>query len=202
MFHYDATHSGNYTPVAGTTGPVVTKLWSYATGDNSGDSSPVVANGIVYIGSADYNFYALNTMTGAVVWTNTSNYDIQSTPAVANGTVYFTSVLSNLYALNATTGAEIWTNNTGSHYIYSSPTVANNTVYFADDTYLHALDATTGVQRWSKNIGGGNSIPAIANDVLYYSGGSMYHVCHRCDQRDTDLELIRLEVISSPPRLL
>ena len=71
--------------------PVVTKTWSYATGDNSGDSSPVVANGIVYIGSANYNFYALNTMTGAVVWTNTSNYDIQST-AVANGTVYFTSV--------------------------------------------------------------------------------------------------------------
>jgi outer membrane protein assembly factor BamB len=33
------------------------KVWSYPTGDFV--SSPSVANGIVYVGSADHNLYAL-----------------------------------------------------------------------------------------------------------------------------------------------
>jgi len=41
MFHYDATHSGNYTPVAGTTGTAVSQLWNYTTG-NGGGSTPAV----------------------------------------------------------------------------------------------------------------------------------------------------------------
>lgn len=38
--------------------------WSYTTGGNVG-TSPAVANGVVYVGSADGNVYALNASTGA-----------------------------------------------------------------------------------------------------------------------------------------
>jgi outer membrane protein assembly factor BamB len=40
------------------------KLWSYST-RLVVDSSPAVANGVVYIGSEDDNLYALNASTGA-----------------------------------------------------------------------------------------------------------------------------------------
>ena len=62
-------------------------LWSYATG-NSVQSSPAVANGVVYVGSNDDNVYALNASTGALLWSYTTGGRVYSSPAVANGVVY------------------------------------------------------------------------------------------------------------------
>jgi outer membrane protein assembly factor BamB len=71
-------------------------LWSYATGAPV-ESSPAVANGVVYVGSGDYNLYALNASTGVLLW-NYANGPGQSSPAVANGMVYVGSVFGNVYA--------------------------------------------------------------------------------------------------------
>ena len=69
------------------------------------DSSPAVANGVVYVGSDDDNVYALNASTGALLWSYTTGNDVYSSPAVANGVVYVGSDDGNVYALNANTGA-------------------------------------------------------------------------------------------------
>jgi len=62
------------------------------------DSSPAVANGVVYVGSEDHNVYALDARTGAKRWVYTTGYLVTSSPAVANGVVYVGSVRSNVYA--------------------------------------------------------------------------------------------------------
>ena len=51
------------------------KLWSYTTG-NPVNSSPAVANGVVYIGSLDGDVYALNASTGAKLWSYTTGSDV------------------------------------------------------------------------------------------------------------------------------
>jgi len=61
--------------------------------------SPVVANGVVFIGSQDNNLYAVNAKTVAGIWQFTTGGWIESTPAVANGVVYFGSDDNHLYAL-------------------------------------------------------------------------------------------------------
>ena len=61
--------------------------WSYATGYLV-DSSPAVANGVVYVGSNDGNLYALNASTGAKLWSYPTGAAVASSPAVANGVVY------------------------------------------------------------------------------------------------------------------
>ena len=43
-------------------------LWTYTTG-GAVESSPSVANGVVYAGSDDNNLYALNASSGALLWT-------------------------------------------------------------------------------------------------------------------------------------
>ena len=53
-----------------------------------GDSSPAVANGVVYVGSVDGNVYALNASTGAKLWSYRNWRRRDSSPAVANGVVY------------------------------------------------------------------------------------------------------------------
>jgi len=64
MFHDDPSHSG-----ARTDNPSLTTnlLWKYKTGREV-DSSPTVANGIVYVGSDDDNVYALDANSGAIIW--------------------------------------------------------------------------------------------------------------------------------------
>ncbi len=61
-------------------------------------SSPAVANGVVYVGSSDYNLYALDASTGAFLWKYAAENVIRSSPAVANGMVYVASDDGNVYA--------------------------------------------------------------------------------------------------------
>jgi outer membrane protein assembly factor BamB len=72
-------------------------LWSYTTGSEV-HSSPAVANGVVYIGSADHNLYALNASTGAKLWSYTTGSEVYSSPVVVNGMVYVGSLDHKVYA--------------------------------------------------------------------------------------------------------
>ncbi len=95
-------------------------------------SSPAVVNGVVYVGAADGNVYALNASTGAKLWSYATGGEVESSPAVANGVVYVGSDDDNVYALNASTGAKLWSYTTGS-IVDSSPAVANGVVYIGSD---------------------------------------------------------------------
>jgi outer membrane protein assembly factor BamB len=61
-------------------------------------SEPAVANGVVYVGSDDYNVYALNARTGAKLWSYTTGYQVESSPVVANGMLYVNSDDYKVYA--------------------------------------------------------------------------------------------------------
>ena len=170
QFHFAASHTGlnPYENVLSrTTAPDLGLRWSYSTGGNV-YSSPVVANGVVYVGSNDNNVYALNASTGAELWQFTTGDSVTSSPAVANGMVYVGSLDNNVYALNASTGAKLWQFTTGSS-VWSSPAVANGVVYVgSDDFNVYALNATTGATLWQ--FATGNSVtssPSVANGVVY-----------------------------------
>jgi outer membrane protein assembly factor BamB len=140
--------------------------WSYTTG--GWDSSPAVANGVVYVGSGDDNVYALDANTGAKLWSYLTDSLVNSSPAVANGVVYVGSLDGNVYALNASTGAKLWTYTTGG-VVTSDPAVANGVVYVGSyDGNLYALNAKTGAKLWSYTTGDYvESSPAVANGVVY-----------------------------------
>jgi hypothetical protein len=58
QFRYNAQHTGDYSPVAGPVPSNGQLKWNYTTG-SSVESSPAVANGVVYVGSYDNNVYAI-----------------------------------------------------------------------------------------------------------------------------------------------
>ena len=148
-------------------------LWSYP--NMFVGSSPAVANGVVYVGSYDYNVYALNATTGVKLWSYSTGSYVESSPAVANGVVYVGSDDNNVHALNAATGAQLWSYPTGG-YVVSSPAVANGVVYVgSDDNNVHALNAATGAQLWSYPTGGYvQSSPTVANGVVYVASNAGY----------------------------
>jgi outer membrane protein assembly factor BamB len=150
------------------------RKWSFIKGREV-FSSPAVANGVAYVGSLDGNLYALNAITGALLWSYVTGAEVaESSPAVANGVVYVGSYDNNVYALNATTGAKLWSFATG-FWVTSSPAVANGVVYIGSlDHTVYALNASTGAKLWSFATGAAiESSPAVANGVVYV--GSFDH---------------------------
>jgi hypothetical protein len=140
-------------------------------------SCPAVANGVVYVGSDDGNFYALNASTGAKLWSYAAGGP-DSSPEVANGVVYFSTPNGTVYALNASTGAKLWTYTAGNGLEVQVPAVANGVVYVgSDDSNVYALNASTGAKLWTYTTTSSvESVPAVANGVVYIGStdGNMY----------------------------
>lgn len=141
-------------------------------------SSPVIADGVLYIGSGDQHVYALDALSGAERWRFATGDVVHASPAVANGTVYIGSWDRNLYALDARSGAERWRYTTGNDTtiynqigIASSAAVADGTVLVGGrDGHFHAVDAATGALKWKHNNRGGWTIgsPAVRDGVVYF----------------------------------
>jgi outer membrane protein assembly factor BamB len=140
--------------------------WRY----KEGDSVPVVADGVVYVGSSDGIVYALNDRTGTLLWSHSIGGSVDNSPAVVKGIVYVT-LGDTVYALNARTGGELWHYTAGGYLGYSAPTVVEGTIFIGSEDYnLYALDARTGTKRWgyaTPDIV--YSSPAVVNGVVYFS---------------------------------
>ncbi|MGI5127886.1 PQQ-binding-like beta-propeller repeat protein [Pseudonocardia sp. CA-107938] len=140
--------------------------WAFRTGDKV-YSSPLVAAGVVYVGSNDGLLYALDAGDGGQLWSYAAAGAITSSPALDGGVVYVGSDDRRLHAVDAATGAGRWTVPTG--VIHSSPAVADGIVVVGtrNDAVI-AVDAATGRSRW--RFAGDdwfNSSPRIAGGIVY-----------------------------------
>ncbi len=146
--------------------------------------SPVVANGVVYVGTIQGYVLAYNITNGALLWQFSASAPIYGSPTVANGLLYFGTVKNPsqdttgnyLYCLNATTGALVWANYLTLGSVWVPPTVYNGVVYVnaalkeATSGGFYAFDALTGATVWSVATPSGNwSVP-----VFDPSGANVY----------------------------
>jgi len=142
-------------------------------------ASPAVVNGVVYVGSWDSYFYALDAATGKEKWRFKTGEDhqiynqvgIQSSASVMDGTVYFGCRDSNLYAVDAATGQKKWAFNNKGSWVIGSPAVKDGKVYFgtSDTSMLYAVDAKSGTALFSLKYNRWPlfSSPTIAGNMLY-----------------------------------
>lgn len=186
MFRGNAAHTGVYPgPSPQGYGGL---LWR-ATTDGPIRSTPAVADGRLFIGSADGRVYAFDAQTGARLWTFEAETSVTGSPAVSSGLVYVTDHAGTLYALDRVGGEPRWSVKTGparpfpwgheSGDVYaSSPVVADGAIYFgAVDGNVYAVDATSGVVRWKSATGGRvRSTPALAGGRVYVGSadGAVY----------------------------
>jgi peptide/nickel transport system substrate-binding protein len=165
-FHHDLANTGYTESPAPNTNQT---QWKYETG-YSISSSPTVADGKVYVGSADFpsKVYCLDAYTGAQIWNYTTGNTVESSPAVADGKVYVGANDGNVYCLDALTGTRIW-NYTTNGMVISSPAVADGNVYVgSDDGNVYCLNSSTGVRIWNYSTGGWiRSSPAVVCGEVY-----------------------------------
>ena len=124
------------------------------------ESSPLVANGLVYVGDWRDNVYALDAGTGKVRWSYETGGKVKGGAALSGGRLYIGSYDGHVYALNARTGKLVWRASAqprlgGLGTFYSTPAVAYGRVYIGStDGKVYSFGATTGELRWSHSTGG------------------------------------------------
>lgn len=149
---YFGDYGGNVNSLRVDTGAVE---WRTGTGEWI-DSSPVVYNGKVYIGTGigDYvpskpcRFYAFDEATGNIEWFFQAGGQIVASPTIVDNKVIFGSFDENIYALpvedpdgsgEIEPGEIIWTFNVGAR-VLSSASVQDGVMYVGDlDGVLYAL---------------------------------------------------------------
>lgn len=150
-------------------------------------SSPVVVKDVVYVGSNDGFFYAVDAKTGAMKWKCKTGGTNSGSAALVTGTVYFASEDGSTYAVRAEDGSEVWKADLGSKTA-GSPALVHGVVYIgssrtgSDTAGMSArpilgFDSATGKQVWVSKEGGPQGYAAIATDgARLYAGlnGSTY----------------------------
>lgn len=182
-------------------------IWSYSDGNGKmghvGDSSPAIADGVVYFGTEagsgenkkdnfDYTgwVYALNIENGDLIWEFPIGDEIGSSPTVVNDRVYIGAGFmghlpgDGMWALDTRTGDLVWYFDTeeasGENWapVISSAAVFDGKVYFGSyDDYVYALDAENGALIWKYKANGSvRSSPAVTDNKVFIGGGTKLYV--------------------------
>ena len=170
-----------------------TQLWNFES-DRSFVASPVFADGLVYVtsansGSGTGTLYCINASSGTQIWNTTTLFQ---TFTVANGYVYLGGAVipepsTHLFlqgvvsCLNAYDGTEVWNYSYGTSF--ATPVVDGDIVYvpgfnytlFADVSigFIFAFDASTGAKKWDFQGPIGTRFDI---DSLVLAGGNLYAV--------------------------
>ena len=166
----DGTRQAGPSPITAATIGALRPLWRFAA-EGPVTGTPVVAGGIVYIGSYDGTLYALDARTGRPVWgfaTGAGAFErdmrvplgISGSAAISGGLVLVGDADAVLHAVDRETGRAVWRTSVeaapnGS--IWSSPVIWEETVYVGVASVakeagfrgsIVALDRSSGAIRW------------------------------------------------------
>lgn len=159
--------------------------WKYQTG-GAISSSPTMADGKVYFGSRDYNWYCLDAYSGEKIWSFPIGHKVLSSAAIDGSRVYTGVDDGFVYCLNADTGAEIWRKDIYSNNIpmtvfqgtwqpRSSPIIVGNRLYVgALDGKVYCLNTANGNEVWSFPTAW-----AIGGSPAYHDGVIFIQSCDR-----------------------
>lgn len=165
------------------------RRWTFATGGERihepygyadyYQSSPVVRNGIVYCGSGDGNFYAVNGKNGTLLWKFSTSGVVHASPAFDSALVFIGSFDGTMHALDQHTGKEVWNFRSVGHRFFpkgelqGTPVVMNGLVFVgARDYNVYAIDAKKGYCHWNVVFPRGWALSLTPADSVLYIGTS------------------------------
>ncbi|MBV8096935.1 MAG: PQQ-binding-like beta-propeller repeat protein [Acetobacteraceae bacterium] len=126
------------------------QVWAFQTGD-AVSASPTIVNGVLYVGSWDGFFYAIDTRSGALIWKFQVDCDNTVVPIPPQCLAPGQSPPPRFF--------------TQGGLITSTAAVAHGNVYFAAGKTMYSVDAKDGSLRWKQVICGNPEQPACATDA-------------------------------------
>lgn len=174
--------------------------WQSAIGDKIW-ATPIVYNGMIYIGSFDKKVYAINTSDGSVEWTFTgATGAFVSRATIHEGVVYIGSLDRYLYAIDSMTGAQLWkTDAPAGNFFWASAVISGEAIYAPNlDGNVYVYNIRSG--ELITEISLGSSIvsdPVVVNGhpIVITDSGALYSI-DPTTQEKTKLQDLKQRVIS------
>lgn len=162
--HEDASHSGNScTELAK---PRV-KKWSVTLAGAA--SYPLIADGLVFVTTANSDLYALHETTGKVAW---GPIPLSGALSITydGGKVFVNNFDGNVTAFNGSTGQQLWSQTT--NYFSGELVAYKGVLYVQDAGPVFALSEQTGAVRWiSGYLDGDQSSVSVDDTGVYVAAG-------------------------------
>ena len=111
-------------------------------------STPLVAEGKLFVGCDAGYFYAFRVPREKKLWRYKTEGPVQSKPAYSNGTVFFGDGKGVFYALDAESGSLKWTARLDTE-VLAAPLVVGSRIYIPTMSgRMYAIDTATGTEYW------------------------------------------------------
>jgi outer membrane protein assembly factor BamB len=132
-------------------------------------SAPVIDGQVLYHTSIDNQLYAINSLTGTVMWQEDLGGTMLSAPTLSeNGLLYIGTFNKEVIAFDPVRQHRAWTFTTNES-VWASPVIANDMLFATDlEGYVYALDLVTGELIWQVDVDGRiTGEPLIVGESLY-----------------------------------
>ena len=139
---------------------------------------PLVAGGMVFVGSGDGSFHAVDAASGTRRWRATTGGKVRGGAALAGDRVIVGSADHFLYAFDRASGRELWKHDTEAA-IEDEPLAIGDRVFVGNRGIgMMALSVETGEQLWRTTFWGSwlESTPALVDGVLYVGSSDLGRV--------------------------
>ena len=123
-------------------------LWKVTTERGWYETTPVIADGTVFIGSTNGFMYALSLEDGEELWKFETDLGFSGAASYRDGLVYAGDYDGFFYAWDAKTGEEVWSFDSESEVFQGCNFYGENLIFGSGYGYLYCLDAKTGELNW------------------------------------------------------
>jgi outer membrane protein assembly factor BamB len=149
-------------------------LWKYPVENGAFEATPVVVDGVVYVGDLDGTFYAIDLHSGQPRWKfikPVEKASFNSAAAVRDGRVYVGDVDGNFYCLDVKSGDKLWAAKAEGEINSAANFHKDNVLFGSQDATLYCLNAKTGERQWTHTIGDQiRCSPTVIEDRCFLAG--------------------------------
>jgi outer membrane protein assembly factor BamB/tRNA A-37 threonylcarbamoyl transferase component Bud32 len=149
---------------------LIKPIWQFQVED-AVRSTPMVYNGVVFVGSYDNNLWALDAKDGSLRWKFATEGGIGASPSYGSGAVYIGSADNRMYAVDVRNGKRLWTFKTEGKIFTRAATSAGLIIFGSDDGKLYAVKSgpTAAKEVWRYDLMTPiRSSPVVDNDKVFF----------------------------------
>lgn len=159
----------------------VSRVLPHQVIDHSGDfdwdtraPTPVLADGVLFVGAGDGGLHAVDAETGRRRWRFAATGKLRTEALVAGDRVIVGSWSDTLYAVGRRDGRLLWKRGTGGPVTGAPALIGGRIVVGNRNGALTAVDPASGERRWRMLFWGSavESSPAAGDSGLFYIGSS------------------------------
>jgi outer membrane protein assembly factor BamB len=158
--------------VAKTTLPEQPELiWKVSVEKGAFEGTPVIADGVVYLGDMDGKVYAWRLADREELWTYKVESGFMASPAIRGGLLYIGDIDGKFYALDIKTGQPKWTFAAEAEIDNGANFWNENVLFGSQDANLYCLNAESGKLVWKFAIADQiRCMPTVVGDRSFVAG--------------------------------